>query len=160
MTALHFACREGRTEIVQLLVKSSNDFSIVLNPRDDEGRTALPCGNSRTKIVFQNPKRRKKLFCLLPYFAKLHISAKALKKRRRADLLRPVGIQHRGPPPAHPRVQPVLSLDWLIGHQYLNANLTIWVTLSKNYQKLHPRMVVETITCRLFSIIAEWLKES
>ena len=45
---------EGRIEIVQLLVKLSNDFSIDLNPRDNKGWTALhlACRNRRTEIVF------------------------------------------------------------------------------------------------------------
>merc|ERR1712062_389811 len=53
LTALHWACRYGRPEIVQLLITSSKDFNIDLNARDDGGRTALhwACFYGYTEIV-------------------------------------------------------------------------------------------------------------
>ena len=38
LTALHVICKKGKTEIVQLLITSSKEFSIDLNTWDDEGQ--------------------------------------------------------------------------------------------------------------------------
>ena len=39
-TAWHWACINGQTETVQLIVQSSKDFGIDLNAKDDDGWTA------------------------------------------------------------------------------------------------------------------------
>merc|ERR1711860_258754 len=51
-TVLHEACREGQTETAQLLIKSSKDFGIDLNAKDNiAGSTALhlACISGKTK---------------------------------------------------------------------------------------------------------------
>ena len=35
-TAFHWACRNGRTETVELMIVSSKDYNIDLNARDDK----------------------------------------------------------------------------------------------------------------------------
>ena len=40
-TALHLACENGKTELVELLIKSSKNFNIDLNAIKDNGCTAL-----------------------------------------------------------------------------------------------------------------------
>ena len=56
-TILHLACRDGKTEIVQLLITASKDFSIDLNARYIGGFTwgftafHVACALGRTEIV-------------------------------------------------------------------------------------------------------------
>jgi len=52
-TAFHWACFNGRIEIVQVLISSSKDFSIDLNARNGYGETAFhsACIQGRTEIV-------------------------------------------------------------------------------------------------------------
>ena len=53
MPALHFACYYGRTETVEVMIKSSKDSSIDLNARDDNGCTGyhLACGTGQSETV-------------------------------------------------------------------------------------------------------------
>merc|ERR1712004_189252 len=52
-TAWHWASYHGQTETAQLLIKSSKDFGIDLNAKDNRGCTALheACINSKTETV-------------------------------------------------------------------------------------------------------------
>ena len=68
-TPFHLACKNGRRETVELMIKSSKDFSIDLNARDYEGCTALHriCDSdrslSRRRIVELMMKNWKE-FCI------------------------------------------------------------------------------------------------
>merc|ERR1712062_934937 len=52
-TALHWACCNGQTETVQLIIKNSKDFVIDLNAKNDDGDTALhwACRLAKTETV-------------------------------------------------------------------------------------------------------------
>ena len=49
--ALHWACFQGQTEIVQLIIQNSKMFGIGLNAKDDKGRTALHAACGLHRIV-------------------------------------------------------------------------------------------------------------
>ena len=57
----YYCCGNGRTEIAQLIIQSSNDFDIDLNTKDNHGTTALHAacyfGNLEiVQIIMQNWK--------------------------------------------------------------------------------------------------------
>ena len=41
MTAFHFACEYGYSEIAEMLMKKCNEFNIELNTRTKHGKTAF-----------------------------------------------------------------------------------------------------------------------
>ena len=63
MTAFHFACESGHSEVARMLVENSAKLKINLNVKDDEDRKTafhLVCekGNSKTaQMLIQNPKK-------------------------------------------------------------------------------------------------------
>ena len=52
-TALHWACSEGHSKVVELILENSDARKIYLNEKDDAGRTALhlACKQGRVEVV-------------------------------------------------------------------------------------------------------------